>query len=38
MVKMVVMALPVSAAMWGLQVLPARKARRVNGVSVALPV
>ena len=28
----------VSAAMWGLRVLTACKARRVNGVSVAPPV
>ena len=34
MARMVVMVRLVSAAMWGLRVLPARKARRVNGVSV----
>jgi len=38
MVCLVGMVRPVSAVMWALQVLPARKARRVNGVSVAPPV
>ena len=38
MVKMVRMALMVSAVMWALQVLPARKVHRGNGVSVVSPV
>ena len=35
---MVAVALPASAVMWALQVLPARKVHRVNGVSAAPPV
>ena len=35
---MVGMVRPVSAVMWALQVLPARKVYRVNGVSAAPPV
>lgn len=35
---MVGMARLVSAVMWALQVLPARKVHRVNGVSKAPPV
>ena len=35
---MVGMVRPVSAVMWALQVLPARKVHRVNGVSAAPPV
>ena len=35
---MVGMVRPVSAVMWALQVLPARKVHRVNGVSAATPV
>jgi uncharacterized protein (DUF2237 family) len=35
---MVGMVRPVSAVMWALQVLPARKVHRGNGVSVVSPV
>ena len=35
---MVGMVRPVNAVMWALQVLPARKVHRVNGVSAAPPV
>ena len=35
---MVGMVRPVSGVMWVLQVLPARKVHRVNGVSAATPV
>ena len=35
---MVGMVRPVSAVLWALQVLPARKVHRVNGVSTAPPV